>query len=623
MFFKKILLVLLILSSFTPFITAQDQSSTPSFFHKKRVMASYNLNSILGDEYSSLQAYKYEYTLGLEQELLMNKYKTAVSETSLQVHLLELRDAIEVELRSAKMYGIDVFKIKYNVFGSDQYKASFKRLLAITIKVAEDRDIDFNFCLDAFFPKNKKSKYTKEQLFAKVSGDLGEIYGATKMSKKWLRNTDGKIVLFTGNTKNIISYSKPKRSQKIVKEDIKDIKNFFDDLNQKASLNLVPVYHVQTYMEEVQDEIIKHFEAVTHSFIYLKKMEDYQKIKDKFTSKNIKFFPHIYLNYMPNTFIHKETGKKVYVNKKHSIDDTYLLSNNPSGTKKFRTLLEMSLTPDVELLNLSSWNLYNLSNNLNPEIHNGYALSSLLNYHFNKWNGISNEVEKEMTYVAFRNLYRNEMDIEGKFSIRNKKNNYEGESMIEIVTLLKSPAEVYVNNTHVGTAKAGIDEFYIKKEKETKINVKVKRGSKKVIDYTSPKTFTGHKFKYDPVMYITSSVDHDQSIAMSDIILKSELSSMGVRFLLSNEDKATWKMAAQTYFIANRNAILQHGDNPNEYLKIKAKNYEKFKLQIKKILNEFEYKVWVELENDRMNEKGIDEELIEQEGVLKGYNILD
>ncbi|KXX67078.1 hypothetical protein [Flammeovirga sp. SJP92] len=623
MFIKNLFVLLLILSLTAPLTSAQVADSSPPFLKKKRVMATYNLNNILGDESSNLQAYKYDYTLGMDQSMIKNKYKTAVSETSLQVNLLEVKDAIEVELRTAKMYGIDVFKIKYNVFGSEQYKTNFKQLLALTVKVAEDKNIDFNFCLDVFFPKNKGTRYTRDELFARVSNDLGEIYGSTRMSKKWLRNTKDEIVLFTGNTKNIISYVKLKGPKKFVKDDIRIIRTFFDDLIEKSKLNIVPVYHVQTYLSDVQDEIIKQFDAVTHSFIYLKSFEDYQKLIDKFSNSNVKFFPHLYLNYMPNSFISKKNGKRVYVTKNRPIDETYLMANTPAGTKKFRALLEMSLSADVELLSLSSWNLYNLSNNLNPEIHNGYALSSLLSYYINQWNEKENKVEEEMTYVAFRNLYPDEIGERDKFTIKTKKDNYKGEAMIEVVTLLKSPAEVYVNNKLVGSAKKGISDFYIKKNGETKINVRIKRDGKKIIDFTSPKTFTGHKYRYDPLMYITSSIDHKKSIEMSDIVLNSELSSMGVRFLLSNETKALWKMAAQTYFIANRNAIIQYGDNPPEYLKIRDKNYEKYKLQIKKILNEFEYNIWVDLENDRMNEKGIEEDLIEPNNALKGYNILE
>ncbi|NME70716.1 glycoside hydrolase family 71/99 protein [Flammeovirga aprica] len=620
---KKLFVLLLILSSFVTQITAQDTNDTSTFLNKKRVMATYNLNNILGDEYSNLQAFKYDYTLGMDEKSLKNKYKTSVSEASLQVNLLELKDAIEVELRTAKMYGIDVFKVKYNIFGSDKYKHSFKKLLALTIQIAEEKNIDFSFCVDVFFPKNKKYKYTHEQLFSIVSNELGQIYGTTKMSEKWLRDTQGRIVLFTGNTKNIINYTRPDGAQKLNKKDIKTIKTFFDDLNDKSKLNIVPVYHVQTYKEDIQDEIIFHFDAVTHSFSFLKNLNDFKKLKEKFTSNNVKFFPHIYLNYMPNSFIHKESGRKVYVHKKYSIDDTYLLAYTPSGTQKFRELLDISFTSEIELLNLSSWNLYNQSNNLNPEIHNGYALSALLGYYTKLWEGKFDKVDEEMTYVAFRNLNREEVNNEKKFTVRNKVNSYDEEGLIEIVTLLNYPAKVYVNNKYLGDAKGGIDAFYIKKEGEMKINVKVKREGKKVIDFTSPKTFTGHKYKFDPLVYITSSIDDKKSLELSDIILNSELSSMGVRFLLSDEGKAQWKTMAQVYFIANRKAILQYGDQPEVYKKIRDKNYEKFKLQIKKILNEFEYKIWEELENDRINEKGLEEDFMEQDNGLKGYNILE
>lgn len=623
MLFNNLSVIVLILSSFTFSAYSQDTSTTSSFFNKKRVVATYNINNILGDEYSGLQAYKYDYTLGKKSKSYKNKYKTSVSETSLQVNLLQLRDAIEVELRSAQMYGIDVFKIKYNIWGDAKYKSSFKEVLVLTLKVAEEKNIDFNFCLDVYFPKNKDDKYTKEILFSKLSNDLGEIYGSTNMSKKWLRNAQNKLVLFTSNTRNIATYFKSDVPKKFNKTDIKKISAFFEDLNLKNNLNTVPVYHVQPSSNKVYTEIINHFEAVTHSLNYLKDIEKYQSFKAKFVNKDIKFFPHLSLSYMSNEFIKKENNKKVKIGKKQPIDTTYLLNHNPSGTKKFRDLLDISLSSEIELMSLSSWNIYNLSTNINPEIHNGYALSSVLSYYINRWNGKKNPIEEEMTYVAFRNLNVDEMNHKEKFTVRNKNNNYEGESMIEVVTLLSSPAQVYFNNKYLGLAKEGFDNFYIKKETETTINVKIKREGKKVIDYTSPKTFTGHKYKFDPLMYITSSIDHKKSLELSDIILDLELTNMKVRFLLSAEGKAIWKEAAQEFFMINRKSILEHGDNPIKYLKMRDKNYEKFKLQVKKVLNEFEYNIWVDLENDRINEKGLEEEVEEEIGAMKGYNILD
>ncbi|WP_281614914.1 hypothetical protein [Flammeovirga sp. SubArs3] len=603
---------------------AQNDNKPYQLLSKKIMMATFNPFNTLSAEFGHMTLLKYEHTLGKDVSTVTSYYNTSIPESTLMTNLLEAEEAMYLEVITAKKMGIDAFKIQYSTFGSQEYKRDILTALIALINTTEKKNIDFKFCLEFVIPRNKQNQKSEEELMNSIANDLNTVYSRTKLSDKWLRTKAGKIIFFTTNTQNISTYLEDKVGQKYNKQDVQNVARWFQDLHTRCNFEIMPVYHLISWKQDINEAVAKNFKAITHTLNFWSNENKIDKLKRICAANNVSLIPHIALENLTSELRDVDTGKRAVINKdSKTLATTYLSGSNTKMTNRFRRNLEKSVDAEVSLLNIESWNRYFFASHLAPEIHHGYAMKAVLEYYKNRWNGLQDPVKEEMAYVAYKNFFNDELVAGQSISIKyhNKKEYENFDNYIEVVTLLKEPADVYINKKYIGQATSGIQEFYVPKVKG-KIQLEVKRGKSEVINYSTPKAITGFINKFDPILYINSTIDQKYSSLVNDMFLDLEMKKMHESFLLNTKSQEIWRLAAKENFLSNRKALLEFGDRPKVYFKARDKNIKHYQSKVKPLLDDFQFDVWLEMEEEKTNNKGIDKENI-ADTILKDYNILE
>ncbi|NME70438.1 hypothetical protein [Flammeovirga aprica] len=573
---------------------------------------------------------------GMQYESIFSKtdskeyYRTTVPLVSLMSNPMENSDAYEFEMKSAKLMGIDGFQFELRPLGGEYYLSRFKKIFAEYIKVAEVKNIDFKFSIIIDMKRNKKVPVSL--LLSKTESTLNELFKMTNYSKKWLRTGDNKVILFTKTPQKVIDQGlKKKYASAFIK-------------NPNLILELAEVYH--SLQKGLIDDV---------AFVY---QADYVS-NDVLTNQILDFFPAIYTlssaqNYdkgisglealcrkRNRPFIQcvvpdMQSVKPYDISTKQKLpsgvegtikgrgENNYVKAHNYKMTSVLRDLLEKGVKRQADLLYVTSWNYYNRGSHFAPELHHGYGMGLLLKEYKNKWLKNQATLEEEAVIVSFKNFLPGEFNKNKgmKINFRNKEK-YQIQDMdsVEVVTILKEKSGVYFNNQYLGIAPKGTHAFYVEKPKG-KMEVKVKRARRTILQYSVPKEIDGKQTVTDFLTYTFSNLDENYARQNHDIILNNEMRMMRNRFLISNEDEKKWRKASSERFFDNLQAMYNYGIASNKYIEIQAKNYKKFKQQIKEILTEFNYGIWLELEESALKNQGIPMWEDNQNEALRGYNIL-
>lgn len=175
-------------------------------------------------------------------------------------------------------------------------------------------------------------------------------------------------------------------------------------------------------------------------------------------------------------------------------------------TRAYRKTLERGIQQDTGIINVVTWNDYAEGHELAPSSNHNFAFAMILNYYREKWLNPDHVVGEEQTAVFFKK-YRH--DVKPVFDYELFSEGHVDESaadFIEVVTLLKEPAEVYINGTLAGTAQAGIDEVRIPSEAGP-VRFEVKREGQRVLFLEATEAITAQPYRTDRTTYGYSTVE--------------------------------------------------------------------------------------------------------------------
>ena len=127
----------------------------------------------------------------------------------------------------------------------------------------------------------------------------------------------------------------------------------------------------------------------------------------------------------------------------------------------------------------------------------------ILDYYRKTWLGEENI--KESASVFYKK-YKHDVTPAHNFPIHTKRSigAKEMEDDIEVVTILKSPAQVFINGKHAGDVQAGIQAVRLPSEPGA-VKVEVKRGQKLLFELKPPEQITETPFRTDRLTYMYSS----------------------------------------------------------------------------------------------------------------------
>jgi hypothetical protein len=172
----------------------------------------------------------------------------------------------------------------------------------------------------------------------------------------------------------------------------------------------------------------------------------------------------------------------------------------------YRKLLEFAIEEDVPIINIITWNDYPEGHHLAPEINHNDGFSVLLNYYKAIWKKeVSPYAGKDVAIAFFKKYNHDIVPVPYNVPYVNIERFIDPalEDSIEVVTILKAPAELMVNGVKV-SVKPGIVSTKFN-QVPGRVSVAVARRGEKVIDFTTPEGITDKPYRTDRIIYCFSS----------------------------------------------------------------------------------------------------------------------
>ncbi|MBB6463094.1 glycoside hydrolase family 71/99 protein [Flammeovirga kamogawensis] len=628
-FLRLFTLVFLHLCISTTIYAQTDDLSLP-LFNKKMVMARnqplYNFSKDLG----LLSAMKYDKLQGDDLDSLNGRYRTYTPMVSEMANPMSLEESVEYEMRAAKKMGIDGFKFIFYVAGNRYYIDKFVHVINAYFKVAKKENIDFKFSLALINAKNKSFRDNEIQRLLVYR--ISELFSSTDLSDNWLKSPDGRIILFTQKPNFIIKdFWGIKDPKQFVNDPskMKRIGDAYKDVAAKVGERIAFVYETShPGSPAITNQILDNFPAVSANIygqVYQPNISSLQKVCK---SRGREYIQEVFADLVGSQLMVKETGKKINENsplsKKISYKNTFLLVPGIKLTTSYRNLLEESINREADFISLSSWNCYDEGSQVSPEVHHGFSYGILLKYYKKIWQkGTSASVE-ETAMVSYKQYPVASMEA-GQIELRKGMNysSYEELDSIEVITILNSEADIYCNGNFLASGKAGINVNYAPLKMGT-VKVTVKRGGSTILKIDTEKPIVKTPLRTDWQTNSYSTQDHVMLSVMQNLILDKEMENMKRRFLIDASQQSLWRLAAHEKFKTNIQNIQKYGDQPEKYKQLSEKAKKEYRASVEKILSEFDYQIWIDMEDEAEKNVGITDLNAPLLGtVIEEYNVLE
>jgi hypothetical protein len=414
-----------------------------------------------------------------------------------------LEKTVEFEMRTAMKCGIDGFQFYYPL----RQRGPDDDIIIAYFKVADKLNLDFKLTLCPSHP----SELTEEARIAEYARRINYIFDAVGHDNThWLRTPDGRLILYLWYGEQIAD----------VPADPKGLPRMFyaarayKKLSQKVNENFACVVAINHQISEAETRAyLDYFPAVwmwtipyTDAYVGKKVAQACKErgraftgsaFSDFYTSKVLKTGTWDMYDYA----IDAATAGISKIERKGIITN---LSEN------YRKLLEFAIEEDVPIINIITWNDYPEGHHLAPEINHNYGFSVLLNHYKALWKGELSPYSGKDVAIVFFKKYKHDLvpdPYNVPFVTIERFIDPALEDSIEVVTILKAPAELTVNNTKV-QVKSGIVSTRFDLV-PGQVSVAVSRKGEKVIDFTTPEGITDKPYRTDRIIYCFSSEFHN------------------------------------------------------------------------------------------------------------------
>ncbi|MBD0401576.1 hypothetical protein [Flammeovirga sp. EKP202] len=623
-------LVLLLLTTLPLYqITAQDSQS---FLNQKLVLALNNPLLSFSTESGNLQKMRYETLFGSKESHLNGRYRTQQPNITFMVNPMTPDDAVAYEIKVAKEMGIDGFKFPLVIDADQSYMDRAIKNITYYVTSAVNRKLDFTFSIELILKRDPASM-SEDLMYDVLQNRLKEIFQKTKYSDKWLRSSDNKIVVFTKSPLHVLDKTRVAKEKELTDhpEMIKEIHTTLKSISSSLNTKLTYVFETKyPANQRFNEEVLKLFPAISQSKQSMASEENVNALKNLCKSNNKPFIQNVFPDHLSSQMRLKKNDQLVQENSEVSkgltLNDVYVTGQDLKLTHTYRNLLQSAVDNDAAMINLMSWNYFDDGSHIAPEAHHGFGYGMLLRHYKKMWldeedQGINRELLMT-SYKATSSKHISKTRPEVKYTV-HYLNKEEQEDRIEVLTILREPGEVYCNGKLLGEAPAGIHAFYASHQ-EGEVSVELKRGAKEIMKYTTPKVIKSNAEKIDWMTYSFTNLDEKIGLYYQNIVLDFEIKQMYRRFIVSEANQKIWRNALQKRYIEKMNALYVYGDTPQKFLSNCKKIDKKYKETIRTILDSFQFKVWLEMEENVQKNMGISTIIDPMNDVLlEGESTLD
>ena len=410
-----------------------------------------------------------------------------------------LEKTVEFEMITAMKCGIDGFQFYYPL----RQRGPDDDIIIAYFKVADSLKLDFKLTLCPSHP----SELNEDARIAEYSRRMNYIFDAVGHNNShWLRTPDGRLVLYLWYGEQLAD----------VPADAKGLPRMYyaakayKKLSQKVNENFACVIAINHEINDKEtNEYLDYFPAVwIWTLAYT----------DTYVGKNVaRICKERKRTFTGSTFSDFYTSKVLRRGTWDMFD--YAIDAATAGISKierkgiitnlsynYRKLLEFAIDEDVSIVNVITWNDYPEGHHLAPEVNHNFGFSVLLKHYKAIWKKEpSPYANKDIAITFFKKYKYNVVPEPFNIPIVNIGQSVPAvyEDSIEVVTILKQPADLTVNGKTVNV-KSGIvsSKFDLV---PGKVDVAVSKNKQTVIDFTTPEGITDKPYRTDRIIYSYSS----------------------------------------------------------------------------------------------------------------------
>lgn len=415
-------------------------------------------------------------------------------------------DVAREELKAAQALGIDGFQFFYPLGPMDKpgLLDAFNRIILTFFTVAEREFPDFKLTLCLSGPTGG----TEQQRIAWWAKMISGILSEKKNSPAWLKTPDGRYIIYLWNG-DTLADKVPANNRRVVENDpaaVKAVAEAYEHLAQAMGIRTAYVYHLMYPQNENHVNAVFDYFPAVQTWIDGDKIEYFRGIGAVAKKRNRTFSVTVYPGFYGHDYP-KGKYNPLSMDNPVPVEDRERAYHPCRLTAVYRGLLELAVEIDTPLISVATWNDYGEATHLAPEINHNFVPGSILNYYKRRWHGAADPVETERAAVVFKK-YASATVPEHSIALRlGKEYPREEDDRIEVITILKEPAVLFVNGIERKTVQAGLQACYLPLTPGA-VTVSVVRGKTKVVSFTTPEWITQAPYRTDPVSYMFSS-DHD------------------------------------------------------------------------------------------------------------------
>lgn len=410
-----------------------------------------------------------------------------------------LDQAVEFEMRAAIRSGIDGFQFYY-VLGAPAWNDIIKAYF----RVADQKHLNFKFTFCISHPKGSTETAKVAEFARRINGIMDEV---GHHNPHWLRTPDGRLIVYQWLGEPLGDIPQDRRGLPEAYYVARAYKRLADAVHERFAC-------VFTINEEVSrqklDEYLDYFPATWIWTLPYYKNYIGNMVAEACAKKHRTLTGSVFCDFYTSKLQHRGTWDMYHRAKDaveagmDKVDRKYItcgLSFN------FRKLWEFNIRHDVPITNMITWNDYPEGHHLAPEINHNEGFSVLQNWYKSRWrHEKSPYLDKDVAIVYFKK-YRHDVKP-SPYNIpvvpfQREVIPQSWEDSIEVVTMLKARAQLWVNGQRVAVAGGfAVTKFPMK---NGPVEVMVIRNNRQTVHFSTPEGITDKPYRSDRLTYSYSS----------------------------------------------------------------------------------------------------------------------
>ena len=423
-----------------------------------------------------------------------------------QPPLIELEAAVRHEIRSAIRMGLDGFQFFYPIHMHDGFMRKYSRIVKTFIRQAELHQPDFRVTLCLCAPTKPASE---ADCIAQWAEHIRWLLEDTADSPIWLRSPDGRLVFYTWVPDGMLDPGpEGKRHHIHSRAGIAAAAVAYEKLARSIGERVAYIYHLRGVDADWYANLIYDYFPAAWRWADGDMSKANPRLITLARKRKRLFSPSVYPGFYGHLYRDHDGnpngGGKVG---RDPVGQLWRPYHKTGQTTLLRNLLQSAVDTDATLISYITWNDVTEATHLMPGVNNNFVHGVLLNHYRNVWLDQPERNDREIAFVAYKKHRLDQpLPTDVGYRVKNVKDfgTLRDESHIEVVTILNSPAELYVNGSPLGRLESGLQSQSLPFAPGP-VHVRVTRANREILRLEPAEWSTLSPRRNDPVSVLLST----------------------------------------------------------------------------------------------------------------------